>query len=86
MFSLVAGGRHRTRRLSVSRNTVGAHVPLVIFGSLLGLGGVTIAVSLLLGADGAGHPATIASAFVALTILLGGPAVTAAIQRASRQP
>jgi hypothetical protein len=42
---------------------------------------VTIAVALAMAADGAGHPVTIASVFVALLILLGGPQLLAWIRR-----
>jgi hypothetical protein len=77
----VVSGRHRSRNLSVSREVVGRQVPRLVIGSLIALAGVTIAGSLILRADGAGHPVTIASTFVALLIVLGGPQLLAAVRR-----
>jgi hypothetical protein len=42
---------------------------------------VTIAASLAVSADGAGHPVTIASSFVAVIIVLGGPQLLASVRR-----
>jgi hypothetical protein len=42
---------------------------------------VTIAIALAVNADGAEHPATIASAFVAVLVVLGGPRLLAAVRR-----
>ena len=58
----------------------GRHAPLIAFGCLVGLAGVTIAAALAANADGAEHPATMASVLVAVIILLGGPRVMAAIR------
>ena len=55
-------------------------VATIVFGCLVGLGGVTIAAALAAYADGAEHPATMASVLVAVIILLGGPRVMAAIR------
>jgi hypothetical protein len=59
---------------------VGRRAPAIIFAFLVGLGAVTVAASLLAYADGAGHPATMASVLVAVAILLGGPRLMAAIR------
>jgi hypothetical protein len=51
-----------------------------VFGYLIGLAAVTVAAGFAAYADGAEHPGTIASVFVAVIILLGGPRVMAAIR------
>jgi hypothetical protein len=77
----VASGRHRTKRLSVSAELAGRQTfPLVISG-LIALACLTIAGSLAASADGARHPVTIASMFVAVTIVLGGPQLVASVRR-----
>jgi hypothetical protein len=77
----VLNGRHRTPRLSVSAETAVPHTAGIVIGSLIGLVAVTIAVALAVNADGAEHPATIASVFVAVLIVLGGPRLLAAVRR-----
>jgi len=59
-----------TRRLPVS---------VVVIGSLVILASLTFAGTLLLAADGARHPSTIASVIVAVIVLLGGPALMSAM-------
>jgi hypothetical protein len=76
---LLAGSR-QTGNVKVRRDVVGRHAPLIVFGCLVGLAGVTIAAALATYADGAEHPATMASVLVAVIILLGGPRVMAAIR------
>jgi hypothetical protein len=58
---------------------------LIVFGFLIALAGVTVAAAFAVNADGAEHPATIASVFVAALILLGGPRVMAAIREHARR-
>jgi hypothetical protein len=77
----VASGRHRTQRLSVSAELAGANTFLLIIASLIALACLTIAGSLAASADGARHPVTIASMFVALLIVLGGPLLLASVRR-----
>lgn len=77
----VVSGRHRTNQLSVRAEVAGRHVPLFVFAGLIGLAAITIAGALAASADGAGHPVTIASIFVAALIVLGGPRLTAAVRR-----
>jgi 4-hydroxybenzoate polyprenyltransferase len=77
----VVSGRRRTGSLSVRRELAGPRTPALIFGALIALALVTIVGALLVSADGARHPATIASVFVALMILLGGPQLLAAVRR-----
>jgi hypothetical protein len=74
-------GRHRTGELSVRADLVGRRLPALLLAGLLVMAGVTVAASLLVQADGAGHPVTIASVIVGLIILAGGPALVAAVRR-----
>lgn len=77
----VANGRHRTRRLSVSAELAGPHTFLSVIGGLGALACLTVAGSLAASADGARHPVTIASGFVAVMIVLGGPRLLASVRR-----
>ena len=77
----VLSGRHRTGQLSVSARVAGRDTPRLVLAGLVGLAGVTIAGAIALQADGAGHPVTIASIFVALIIVLGGPRLLAEVRR-----
>lgn len=78
---LVIGGRHRTTQLSVRADVAGRHTPLLVLGSLVAFTALTIVGSLAANADGADHPVTMASIFVAVLIVLGGPQLMAAIRR-----
>lgn len=77
-----ASGRRRTQHLSVRSEIAGGYrtVRLVI-ACVAALGALTVGLGWAATADGAKHPVTIASAFVALTILLGRPQLVAAIRR-----
>jgi hypothetical protein len=77
----VVSGRHRSRRLSVSAEVAGRHIPRLVFGGLIILAAVTVAGALAAAADGARHPVTVASIFVAMMIVLGGPQLLAAVRR-----
>ena len=82
----VAGGRNRSSALRVRADVAGRGTPRLVIGSLILLAGVTIAGSLGASADGARHPVTIASIFVAALILLGGPRLLDTVRRkAARQ-
>lgn len=76
---LLAGRRQRGD-LKVRRDVAGSRAPLIVFGFLIALAGVTVAAAFAAYADGAEHPGTIASICVAALILLGGPRVMAAIR------
>ena len=76
-----ASGRHRTRRLSVSAELAGRHIYPLVIASLLALAALTIAGGFAASADGARDPATIASLFVAMLLIFGGPQVLAAVRR-----
>jgi putative flippase GtrA len=77
----VMDGRHASRNLSVRRDVAGHQLTRFIIAGLVGLVVLTIAAALAVNADGAGHPATIASVLVAAIIVLGGPQLPAAIRR-----
>lgn len=77
----VATGRHRTRRLSVRSHVAGRQIGRVVILAVAALGAVTVAGALAAGADGAHHPVTIASIFVAVVIVVGGPRLVATLRR-----
>jgi hypothetical protein len=77
----VTSGRHRTKRLSVSAEVAGRHTTRLVIGGVIGLACITIAGALAASADGARHPVTIATVFVAVMIVLGGPQLLAWIRR-----
>jgi 4-hydroxybenzoate polyprenyltransferase len=80
-----ASGRRRTQRLSVRAQLVGRDTARIVVGIVAALGGLTVALALAAHADGARHPVTIASVFIATIILLGRPQLIAAVrQRAAR--
>src|SRR5215468_2877758 len=68
-------GRQRTGDVRVRADVAGRRSALLVVCFLLGLVALTVVLALLLNADGAGHPATWASFFVAVVIVLGGPRV-----------
>jgi hypothetical protein len=78
-------GRQRTGDVKVRADVVGRRAPVLLFGFLVLLAGVTIAAGFAAYWDGAEHPATLASIFVAVIILLGGPRVMAAIRARARR-
>jgi hypothetical protein len=69
----------------VRANLVSPHIPILVVGFLLLLVGVTVPIAVLVDADGADHPATIASVIVALAVLGGGPRLIAAMRLRSEQ-
>ena len=77
----VLSGRRRSAALSVRAELVGAHIPALVIGFLVGLVGLTVAAALLIDADGADHPATIAGVMAAIAVALGGPELMAAVRR-----
>jgi hypothetical protein len=78
------GGRRRTSGVKVRADVVGRRAPLIVFGFLIALAGVTTAAGFAVHADGAEHPGTMASVLVAVLILLGGPRLMAAIRTTAR--
>jgi hypothetical protein len=77
----VASGRHRTHQLSVSVQLTGRRTARLVIGCVASLALVTIAGALAASADGARHPVTIASVFVAVIIVFGGPQLLAWVRR-----
>jgi hypothetical protein len=77
----VLSGRHRSSQLSVRADVVSRHIPAVVIGFLLVMVAATIGLALLANADGAGHPATIASVIVAVAVGFGGPTLMASVRR-----
>src|SRR5262249_50245184 len=75
----ILSGRHRSQQLSVRAVDVGRHIPALVVGFLLTLVVLTIAVAVVVDALGAAYPAAIASVVVAIAVLLGGPALMAAV-------
>ena len=80
----VVDGRHGSDRLRVGHDLVGRQVSGLVFGGLVVLAGLTVAAALAAHADGARHPATIASVLVAVIIVLGGPRLLAQARRRLR--
>ena len=77
----VLSGRRRSAALSVRAELVGTHIPALVIGFLVGLVALTVAAALLIDADGANHPATIAGVMAAIAVALGGPELMAAVRR-----
>jgi hypothetical protein len=69
----VIDGRRANPGLRINRDLVGRQVAWQILAGLVALAGLTIIVAVAVGADGARHPVTIASVFVAVILVLGGP-------------
>jgi hypothetical protein len=69
----VVNGRNRSSQLSVRGDVAGRHLAAVVLGGLVALAALTVVVALILDADGARHPVTSTSVFVAVLVLLGGP-------------
>ena len=73
-------GRRRSSSLTVRADVAPPHVARLVIRGLLALGAVTVAGAPVQEADGAG-PTTIASVFVALIIVLGGPRLLSTVRR-----
>jgi hypothetical protein len=81
----VISGRHASRDLSIGKALAPPHLARIVIGGLIALGALTVGLALLARADGADHPATIASVIVAVIIVLGGPLLlSTARKRAAR--
>ncbi len=77
----VTDGRHRSHRLSVSAQLAGRRTAQLVIGAVVCLAVLTVGAALAADADGARHPATIASILVGLIIVLGGPQLLASRRR-----
>ena len=82
----IASGRHRTGMLSVKAELAGRRTALVVVLAVAALGLVTVGGALALNADGARDPSIIASIFVAVVILLGGPRLLGSARVRGSQP
>jgi hypothetical protein len=82
----VLSGRHGSPQLSVHSNLVNRRVPALVIGFLILMTAVTVALALILNADGARHATLLASVVVATLVLLGGPRLMDTVRRrAERQ-
>jgi hypothetical protein len=77
----VLSGRRASPQLSISRDLVSRRIPVLVIGFLLVMTAATVGLALLFNADGARHPAALASVVVALLVLTGGPALLAVLRR-----
>jgi hypothetical protein len=77
----VLSGRRRSNSLSVRAELAGTHVSVLVVSFLVGLVALTVVAALLIDADGANHPATIAGIMAAIAVALGGPELMAAVRR-----
>jgi hypothetical protein len=74
-------GRHPTHQLSIRSDVVSRHVSSLVLAFLVLMALVTVGLGFAAHADGAAHAATVASLFVAMLVLLGGPNLMGAIRR-----
>lgn len=82
----VLTGRRGSSQLSVHGNLVSGWIPMLIIGFLVVMTVATVALALLLHADGARHPATLAGVVVAALVLCGGPTLMSHVRdRAERR-
>jgi hypothetical protein len=77
----VVTGRRGSSRLSINRDMVSRRIPLLVIGFLVVMTAATVGFALVFNADGARHPATLAGVVVAILVLVGGPALMAAVRR-----
>jgi hypothetical protein len=77
----VISGRRGSPQLSISRDLVSRRIPALVIGFLIAMTVATVGLALLFNADGARHPAALASVVVAMLVLTGGPALLAAVRR-----
>jgi hypothetical protein len=81
----ILSGRHASPMVSVRREMVSRHVPALVLGFLVVMTVVTVAFALIAHADGARHPAILASVVVAALVLSGGPSLMAGVRRRAEQ-
>jgi len=81
----VLSGRHGSSRVSLRHDAVSHWIPAAIIGFLVVMVALTVGIALVLNADGARHPATLAGVVVAGLVLSAGPALMMQIRaRAQR--
>jgi hypothetical protein len=81
----IVSGRHGSRLLSIHSDMVSRRVPVLVFGFLIVMTVATVAFALVAHADGARHPAVLASVVVAVLVLVGGPSLMASVRRRAGQ-
>ena len=81
----ILSGRHASPYLSVHSNLVNRRLPALVIGFLILMTAVTVALALILNADGARHAALFASVIVAVLVLLGGPRLVDTVRRRSER-
>ena len=77
----VLSGRNGSRRLSVRGDLVSRRVPLLVIGFLMIMTIATVGTALILNADGARHPASLAGGVVAVVVACGGPSLMSWVRR-----
>ncbi len=77
----VLSGRRASSQLSVHSDLVSRWIPIHVIGLLIVMTAVTVGFALLLHADGARHPATLAGVVVAALVLCGGPTLMGVVRR-----
>ena len=77
----ILSGRHASPQVSIRSDMVSRHLPVLVFGFLIGMTIVTVALALIAHADGARHPAVLASVVVGALVLTGGPSLMASVRR-----
>ena len=73
--------RRASSRLSVRGDLVSRRIPMLVIGFLIVMTLVTIGLALLFDADGARHPATLASVVVGAVLVSGGPSLMGLLRR-----
>lgn len=84
LASRLLDGRRRSDGVRVSAAVAGHRTPYVVVGMLVLLVALTVAVGLLLDADGAGHAAIWAAVVVAPVVGFGGPEILRTLRRWAR--
>jgi hypothetical protein len=77
----VLSGRRASPKVAVHRDIADRRIPFLIIGLLCAMVVVTVAVGVLLHADGARHPSTWATVMVALLLIVTGPTLMDAVRR-----
>jgi hypothetical protein len=81
MAPRVISGRRASSQLSIHSDLVSRWIPILVIGFLIVMIAVTVGFALLLHADGARHPATLAGVVVAALVLCGGPTLMGVVRR-----
>jgi len=76
----VIDGRHGSRQLTVRTDVVSGRTSMFVIGFLVVLVVVTVGIALVADALGAAQPALLASAIVAIIVLIGGPRLLALVR------